>query len=192
MYSGACDIGAYEVGENAFFDFDFDGSDVPGEQANFQIEATNPGYFDLTVDVSSLFPAELTNCSWTCEMEEWHDDYLFRGGPASSCTAGPSSGDIGDFNFVLAGSTLASYDVTCDIPSDVTGTIEARHRGYERRQQCGQHRRGDRAHVRIVLRAGAGSARRFQRVEPGLRRSRVEQVSARTSRGNPIEGVASA
>ena len=85
---------------------------IPGDTVTYTIVAGNFGpSSDPSVSLSDVFPAPLTNCTYTS---------VASGGASGNTAAG--AGDLSETLNLPAGSSV-SYDVTCDIPASATGTL---------------------------------------------------------------------
>jgi len=87
-------------------------SEVPGTGVTYTITVTNSGpQSAIGANVSDTFPAALTGVSWTCAASA-----------GSSCTAGPTAGNINDTVNILSGGTL-TYTVNATITASASGTL---------------------------------------------------------------------
>ncbi len=83
-----------------------------GSPTTYTITVTNPGPSDAVgATVADTFPAVLTGVTWTCSASA-----------GSSCTAGPTAGNINDVVTVRAGGTL-TYSATGTVSGTATGTL---------------------------------------------------------------------
>jgi len=83
-----------------------------GSATAYTISVTNAGPSNAVgATVADTFPAALTGASWTCAAS-----------PGSSCTAGPTAGNINDIVTVLAGGTL-TYTVNATVSGTFSGSL---------------------------------------------------------------------
>ncbi len=82
-----------------------------GGQITYTIEVTNLGFLDVTgAEVTDLFPAELSDCEWTCEATD------------AACESASGTGDIVETVDIDVDGTLI-YTATCTVADDAVEIV---------------------------------------------------------------------
>ncbi|MFP3939073.1 MAG: choice-of-anchor Q domain-containing protein, partial [Thermoanaerobaculia bacterium] len=115
--AGACDLGAYESGDEVFqVDLRMDKSVTPavagiGDPVTFTLTVTNEGPGEaLGASVADAFPPELADVSWTCTAD-----------PGASCS-GTGAGDVEDTVDLPPGASVV-YTATATLDAAEFGTV---------------------------------------------------------------------